>query len=75
MFAYSNRYQATKVILVYPYHKELSKDGIITTYYFEKKDDSNKVHKQYIQIATVDLSDLSTTEKQLETIIEQNPDS
>ena len=79
MFAYSNRYQATKVILVYPYHKELSKDhirdGIITTYYFEKKDDPNKESKQYIQIATVDLSDLGTVEKQLETIIEHNPDS
>ena len=79
MFAYSNRYQATKVVLVYPYHKELSKDrirdGIITTYYFEKKDDPNKESKQYIQIATVDLSDLGTIEKQLETIIKQNPDS
>jgi 5-methylcytosine-specific restriction enzyme subunit McrC len=74
MYAYSNRYACSEVVLLYPHHEGLGPDhGIRTRYRLNSWVDSQGTHPPgRIAIGTVNLTNLATVPGQLRALFQAN---
>ena len=72
MYAYSSRYIAPDVVLLYPHHMELGTwKARRAEYWLHNQVESSREDQRCVAVATVDLRDLATVPAQLELVFPQ----
>lgn len=66
MYAYSSRYRAPEVVLLYPHHAELGEWKVRRAEYWLEDNVAPGAEKRRIGVTTIDLRDLATVPAQLE---------